>query len=81
MLDQQARDKRLYLKRQDGGRNLKSMRQVYKETKVRVATYMVCSTSHWIRIVWEREYNSEYKSLKREAEQALPEFGVEVEFS
>ena len=79
MLDQQTSDERLFLKRQDGGRGLKSLRQVYKETKVRVATYMVCSTSRWIRIAWKREYNSEYKSLKREAEQALREVGVEVE--
>ena len=80
MLGRQASDERLYLKRQDGGRGLKSLRQVYKETKVRVATYMVCSTSRWIRIAWKREYNSEYKSLKREAEQALREVGVEVQF-
>ena len=45
MLGQQTSDERLYLKRQDGGRGLKSLRQVYKETKVRVATYMVCTTS------------------------------------
>ena len=50
MLDQQASDERLYLKRQDGGCKSKSLWQVYKETKVLVATYMVCSTSHWTRI-------------------------------
>ena len=70
MLGRQASDERLYLKRQDGGRGLKSLRQVYKETKVRVATYMVCSTSRWIRIAWKREYNSDNKSLKRKTERA-----------
>ena len=80
MLGRHASDERLYLKRQDGGRGLKSLRQVYKETKVRVATYMVCSTSRWIRIAWKREYNSEYKSLKRETEQARREVEMEVEF-
>ena len=80
MLDRQASDERLCLKRQDAGRGLKSLRQVYKETKVRVGTYMVCSTSRWIKISWKREYNSEYNSLKREAEQVLREVGMEVEF-
>lgn len=47
---------------------------------MRVAVYMACSPSRWIKIAWKREYNSEYKSLKREAEQALREFGLEVEF-
>ena len=56
------------------------MRQVYKKTKVRVATYMVCCTSRWIRIARKREYTSEYKSLKRKAEQALREVVVEVKF-
>ena len=80
MLGRQASDERLYLKRQEGGHSMKSLRQVYNETKVRVATYMVCSTSRWIRIAWKRESNSDCKSLKGEAEQALGEVGVEVEF-
>ena len=41
MLRRQASDERLYLKRQGGGRGLKILRQVYEETKVRVATYMI----------------------------------------
>ena len=60
MLGRQASDERLYLKRQDGGRGLKSLRQVYKETKVRVATYRVCCTSRWKRIAWKKEYDSEH---------------------
>ena len=57
---------------------MKSLRQVYKETKVRVTTYIVCSTNCWIRIAWKREYSNKYKILKRETEQALHEVGVEV---
>ena len=37
MLGKQASDERLYLKREDGGRGLKSIRDVYKETRIRVA--------------------------------------------
>ena len=45
-----------------------------------MATYMVLSPSRRIKVDWMREYNSEYKSLKREAEQALQEMGMEVDF-
>ena len=37
MLGRQANDERLYLKREAGGRGLKSMKDVYKETRLRVA--------------------------------------------
>ena len=47
---------------------------------MRVGTYMVLSPSRWIRVAWKREYNSEYKSLKREAEQTFREIGLEVDF-
>ena len=40
ILGKQASDERLYLKREDGGRGLKSMQDVYKETGLRVACYM-----------------------------------------
>ena len=35
-----ASDERLYLRREDEGRGLKSMRDVYKETRLRVGCYM-----------------------------------------
>ena len=41
----QASDKRLYGKRGDGARGLKSFRELYEETKVRVAWYMATSTN------------------------------------
>ena len=41
MLGRQSSDKRLYLKREEGGRGLKSLRDVYKETKLRVACHKV----------------------------------------
>ena len=66
--------------RQGGGQDLKSLRQVYKDMKVRVATYKVLSPSRWIRVAWRRKYSSEYKSLKSETEIALREIGLEVGF-
>ena len=43
MLGKQASDERLYLKRKDGGRGIKSLRDTYRETRVRIASYMACS--------------------------------------
>ena len=40
MLGKQASYERPYLKTDDGGRGLKSMRDVYKEKRLRVAWYM-----------------------------------------
>ena len=48
MLGKQASDERLYLKREKGRRGLKSLRDTYKETRLRVACYMAKSTNQWI---------------------------------
>ena len=48
MLGKQASDERLYLKREDGGRGIKSLRDTYRETRVRVACCMACSENRWI---------------------------------
>ena len=77
----QASDKRLYGRREEGGRGLKSFREVYDETKVRVACYMATTTNEWIRVVWENEYNKEHLSLNREAEDVTCTVNVQVIFS
>ena len=59
MLGRQASDERLYLKRERGGRGLKSLRDAYRETRLRVACYMAKSTNRWIREAWRREENKE----------------------
>ena len=48
MLGKQASDEQLYLKRDQGGRGLKSMRDVYAETRTSVACYMCKSNNKWI---------------------------------
>ena len=55
MLGRQASDERLYLTRAKGGRGLKSLRDTYKETRLRVACYMVKSANPWIKAAWRRE--------------------------
>ena len=71
-------DERLYLPCTMGGRGLKSFRDVYSETKVRVACYMACSGSEWINTAWRREVEKEGTSLRCEAERAMSEVGVSV---
>ena len=51
----QSSDERLYLKRNEGGRGLKSFKEVYDETKTRVACYMAAATNEWIRVAWRNE--------------------------
>ena len=43
MLGRQASDEQLYMKRKDGGRGLKSLREVYEETRLRVGCYLFVS--------------------------------------
>ena len=57
----QASDERLYEKRDDGARGLKSFKEVYDVTKVRVACYIATSNNEWIKVAWRNEYmKSEY---------------------
>ena len=44
-MEQQTSDEHLDMKRDQAGRGLKSMREAYKDTRVRVACYMAKSYS------------------------------------
>ena len=76
----QSSDERLYSKRIDGGRGLKSFKEVYDETKTRVACYMAMSKNEWIKCAWRNEIHKEQTSLKREAENAMINVSAVVEF-
>ena len=67
MLGRQSSDERLYMKRREGDRGLKSLRQVYEETRLRVASYMVMSENMWIKAAWKSEIMKESNSIKDEA--------------
>ena len=77
----QASDERLYGRREEGGRGLKSFTEVYDETKVRVACYMVTSNNDWIKVSWRNEYMKEQTSLKRVAEEVMRSVKAQVEFN
>ena len=76
----QLSDERLYTKRKAGGRGLKSFREVYDETKTRVACYMATSTNEWICAAWKSDIQKEHKSLKREAETVMRKVNAPVIF-
>jgi hypothetical protein len=71
----------LYAKREDGGRGLKSFKELYDETKVTVACYMATSNNEWIKVSWRNEYLKEQTSLKREAEEEMQRVNAQVELN
>ena len=66
MLGKQESNERLYLKRVDGGRGLKSMTDVCKETRLRVACYMLKSTNRWIQAAWRWWLQLDGERIKQE---------------
>ena len=80
MLGKQANDERLYLKRKDGGRGIKSLRDTYRETRVRVACYMACSENRWISAAWRREKYKEENSIVEEATKTMENIGKGIQF-
>ena len=80
ILGKQGSDERLYLKREDGGRGIKSMRDVYQETRLRVACYMACLTNSWIRAAWRREMMKEENAIVTEAVKIMEDVGFRIQF-
>ena len=80
MLGKQASDERLYLKRDQGGRGLQSMRDVYAETRTRVACYMCKSNNEWIQAAWQGENKKETNAIIDEAVNSMMEVDRELEF-
>ena len=80
MLGQQASNERLYLKWEVGGRGLKSMKDVYKETRLRIACYMLKSPNRWIKAAWRREQLKEENSIVAECLTIMEEIVMRMRF-
>ena len=80
MLGRQAIDERLYLKWAAGGRGLKFMKDVYKETRLRDACYMLKSANRWIKAAWRREQLKEENAIIAECLTVKEEVGVRMRF-
>ena len=79
MLGRQGSDERLYLKREDGDRGQKSMRDVYKETR-QVICHMAKSTNEWINVAWKRETLKDENSMIDEAVTMIAQLGADIQF-
>ena len=75
MLGRQSSDEILYLKRDMSGRVLKSLRDIFVETRLRVACYMVKSSNKWIKAAWKGELLKETNSFKDEATRQCMQWG------
>ena len=59
---------------------MKSFKEVYDETRTRVACYMATSTNEWIAAAWRNEISKEQTSLKREVERIMRDVNTIVSF-
>ena len=80
MLGGQSSEASLYLKRDVGGRGFKSLRDVFIETRLRVACYMVKSSNKWIKAAWKRELIKETNSIRDEAITSIDAVGTMLDF-
>ena len=56
------------------------LRDVYMETKIRIACYMSKSESKWMEVAWHREQAKERWSITKYVEKEFDELGIKIEF-
>ena len=56
------------------------MRNIYKETRLRVACYIACLQNKWIKAEWRRENTKEENSIVEEAIKTMEDVEVEIQF-
>ena len=59
---------------------MKSLRDTYKETRLRVACYMTKSISRWIEAAWRREAIKEENKIVVKSVKMMEEVGVKLRF-
>ena len=80
MLGRQTSDERLYMKRKDGGRGLKSLKEVYEETRLRVGCYIFVSNNRWIKEAWKQEARKISNAIKDEIILTMQTKGKTMQF-
>ena len=68
------------MKRKDGERGLKSLREVYEGTRLRVRCYMFVSDNKWIKDAWKQDTRKECNSIKDEIIWAMQTKGKTIQF-
>ena len=74
-------DERLYISRRLGGRGLRSLREIYVETKTRIACYLTLVEDDWMGEVWKYENDKEGYSIKKDVEDSWKDLGFDVVFN
>ena len=80
MFGKESNNERLYLIREDGGRGIKSLRDIYKETKLRVTCYMACLQNKWIKAAQRGENTKKENSLVEEAIKTMEDVEAKIQF-
>ena len=80
IMGRQASDEPLSVKRKDGRRGLKSLREIYEEARLCVGCYMFVSDTRWIKEAWEQEARKECISIKDEVILTMQRKGKTVQF-
>ena len=80
MLGRQTSGERLYMKRKVGGRGLKSLRDVYEETRLHVGYYMFVSDNRWTKEAWKQEARKDSNSIKDEIILTIETKGKTIQF-
>ena len=70
----------MYLIREDGGREIKLLRDIYKESMLTVTCYMACLQNKWIKAARRREYTKQENSTVVEAIKTMESVEVEIQF-
>ena len=81
MLGKQAGDERLYLKREDKESALKSMQNVYKETRLQVAYYISQQENRQLQAAWRRETLKVENAVVTVAQTTMEEVGMRLKFN
>ena len=80
ILGRQSSYERCYLKGEAGGRGVKALRDLFVETRLLVACYMVKSSNKWIKATSKRELLKKINSIKSEAITSMHAVGAVIDF-
>ena len=80
MHDIQAKDERLCMSTEHGGRKVKSVKDVCEDTKIRVACYITYQESEWLQAAYKKETMKDDKSLNRDVPKTLAVYGIKAVF-
>ena len=71
----------IYISIEHGGGGVKSFKDFYKDTKIKVACYMTYQESEWIQTAWKKETMEDSKSLNRDVTETLVVYGINAVFN